>query len=146
MKIHMQEPSTFEGRIFWKTAIVSTAVIAANVVGNYALRRGLLNNGSLGGWSPGPYIHAFVHPWVAVGVVFMLAWLITRLALLSWADLSYVLPVTAFAYALTALVGAIFLNEKVTRIEWAGITLITLGVAVTAITFPETTPAGGARK
>lgn len=124
--------------LIWKTAIVSIIVIATNVIGNYALKRGFDKVGVIVTWSPLPYIRAFGHPWVAVGVAFMLAWLITRLLLLSWADLSYVLPVTSFSYVLSAMAGAVYLHEKVTPLQWAGISAITIGTALVAFTYPET--------
>ncbi len=124
--------------LIWKTAVISVVVIATNVIGNYALKRGLDNVGVVVSWSPIPYIRAFAHPWVALGVLFMLAWLITRLLLLSWADLSYVLPVTSFSYVLSAVAGAVYLHEKVTWLQWAGISAITIGTALVAFTYPET--------
>ena len=124
--------------LVWKTAVISIVVIATNVIGNYALKRGLDQVGVVETWSPMPYIRAFSHPWVAVGVIFMLAWLLSRLLLLSWADLSYVLPVTSFSYVLSAVAGAIYLHEKVTLMQWAGISAITVGTAMVAFTFPET--------
>ncbi len=124
--------------LIWKTAIVSIVVIATNVFGNYALKVGFDQVGTVESWSPIPYIRAFVHPWVAFGVSCMLAWLISRLLLLSWADLSYVLPVTSFSYVLSAVAGAVYLNEKVTRMQWAGICAITVGTGLVALTFPET--------
>jgi len=124
--------------LIWKTAVISVVVIATNVIGNYALKRGLDQVGVVETWSPLPYIRAFTHPWVAAGVTFMLAWLISRLLLLSWADLSYVLPVTSFSYVLSAIAGALYLGEKVTWLQWAGISAITIGTAMVAFTFPET--------
>ena len=121
----------------WKTTIVSTAVVATNVIGNYALSRGLHTVGGLMTFSPQPYIRAFANPWVTVGVIFMLLWLLTRLALLSWADLSYVLPVTSFAYVLSALLGKLLLAERVSLLRWGGIAAITLGVALVALTYPH---------
>src|SRR5215472_13959473 len=105
--------ATRRQQVLGKTAIVSAVVIATNVFGNYALTRGLRQVGIVESWSPWPYIHTFAQPWVAVGVVFMAAWLMTRLSLLSWADLTYVLPVTSFSYALSAIVGALYVNEQV---------------------------------
>jgi len=121
-----------------KTVVVSIVVIATNVFGNYALKVGLGQVGTVVSWSPLPYIHAFTHPWVALGVACIFAWLISRLLLLSWADLSYVLPVTSFSYALSALAGALYLHEKVTSRQWAGIIAITIGTGLVALTFPET--------
>ena len=54
------------------------------------------------------------HPWVALGVVLLILWLLSRMALLSWADLSYVLPVTSVGYVLVALIGKLLLNEPIT--------------------------------
>ena len=127
-----------------KTIVVSAVVIATNVFGNYALKRGLPDGSMALSWAPLPYIRALYHPWVALGVLLLFGWFASRLVLLSWADLSYVLPVTAFSYVLSALVGAMLLNESVSPVHWAGIWLITLGVAFTVFTRPGTTPTGGA--
>ena len=125
--------------LIWKTAVISIVVIATNVLGNYALKRGLSEVGMIAGWSPMPYIRAFAHPWVDFGVVCMIAWLVSRLVLLSWADLSYVLPITSFAYVLSAVAGTVYLGEKVNWLQWAGIAAITIGTGLVAFTYPETT-------
>jgi uncharacterized membrane protein len=52
------------------------------------------------------------------------------MALLSWADLSYVMPVTAISYVVTAFAGRFFLGETVSLMRWAGIVLITSGVTL----------------
>ncbi|MGZ4787578.1 MAG: DMT family transporter [Terriglobales bacterium] len=125
--------------VIWKTAVVSLVVVGTNVIGNYALKRGFDQVGVVESWSPLPYIRAFSHPWVAAGVVCMLAWLLSRLVLLSWADLSYVIPVTAFSFVLSAIAGAVYLHEKVDRTQWAGICAITIGTVIVALTYPDTT-------
>ena len=55
--------------------------------------------------TPLDYITALFQPWVALGVVLLILWMLSRMALLSWADLSYVLPVTSIGYVLVALAG-----------------------------------------
>jgi drug/metabolite transporter (DMT)-like permease len=52
------------------------------------------------------------------------------LALLSWADLSFVVPLTALSYVVGAAGSALFLHERVTRTRWAGVLLVCLGVAL----------------
>jgi uncharacterized membrane protein len=65
--------------------------------------------------------------------------MMSRMTLLSWADLSYVLPVTAIGYALVALVGRVFLAEQIPLKRWAGIALIVAGVALVSLgTAPRT--------
>ena len=126
-----------------KTAAITTIVVVSNAVGNYALSKGMHQVGQLVGWAPGPYLRAFADPWVIVGVVLLIAWLIFRLALLSWADLSYVITVTSTSYIISALLGKFFLAEEVSPLRWAGIVLITVGAGFVGETFPSTTDETG---
>jgi drug/metabolite transporter (DMT)-like permease len=59
------------------------------------------------------------------------------MAMLSWADLSYVLPLTSIGYVMTALAGRFFLHEEISRWRWAGIALIVMGVTLVARTAPH---------
>ncbi len=80
--------------------------------------------------SPLSYITVLFQPWVSLGVVLLIVWLLSRMALLSWADLSYVLPVTSIGYVLVAVAGKVLLNEQISNRRWAGIALIVMGVAL----------------
>src|SRR5712692_5439785 len=122
-----------------KTRIFTTIVVVTNVLGNSFLSRGMQSVGELLSLSPLPYIRALFNPWVAVGVSLLVVWLLSHMALLSWADLSYVLPVTSIAYVLVALVGRFVLHEHVSLARCAGIALIMLGVALVGHTVPRTT-------
>ena len=74
------------------------------------------------------------------GVALLIVWMLARMALLSWADLSYVLPVTSVGYVLVALAGGLLLNEQISLQRWAGIALIMGGVAlVSGPNAPRTT-------
>ena len=86
------------------------------------------------------YITVLFRPTVTLGVLLLILWLASRMALLSWADLSYVVPVTSIGYVLVAIAGRVFLHEQITVRRWAGITLIMAGVAlVSGGTPPQTT-------
>ena len=86
------------------------------------------------------YITVLFRPMVAVGVLLLILWLASRMALLSWADLSYVLPVTSLGYVLVALAGRVLLHEQITGRRWTGIGLIMAGVVlVGGGTAPQTT-------
>jgi len=135
--------NTRSHHLFVKTTVLALIVMGTNSFGNYALKMGLSGDAGVSSWSPMPYIRALFHPWVIAGVLLMLGWFLSRLVLLSWADLSYVLPVTAFSYVLSAALGVVLLHEAVSDVHWAGICLITLGVALTIFTRPGTTPPGG---
>lgn len=75
-----------------------------------------------------------LNPFVAIGISMLILALLTRLALLSVADLSFVLPLTAFGYILSALLGKIFLNEQVSPNQWLGTALIFFGVMLVGST------------
>jgi len=122
-----------------KTRVLAVVVILANVLGNFFLSRGLRTDEP----GAGP-LTAFFNPWVIVGVLLLILWMLSRMTLLSWADLSYVLPVTALGYVLTALMGRFFLGEDVSLGRWAGIALIMSGVSLVGDTPIRTT--SGRRK
>src|ERR1700724_3022492 len=71
---------------------------------------------------------AVLNPWVAVGIVLLLAFFASYMNALSWADLTYVLPATSLGYVLLALVARFVLHEHVSPLRWLGIVLITAGV------------------
>jgi drug/metabolite transporter (DMT)-like permease len=118
--------------------LVVVAVIG-NVLGNFSLSRGMRDIGELVTLSPLPYIHALLNPWVLCGVLLLIAWTVAQLSLLSRADLTYVLPITAVSYVATAILGQTLLGESISLAHWGGIVLITAGVALVGATAPRTT-------
>jgi len=122
-------------RLRVKTWICASVVVLANVFGNFFLKLGMPSNLP----TPISYITALFEPWAALGVILLILWMMLRMTLLSWADLSYVIPVTSVGYVLVALSGRFFLNEEITMRRWAGIALIMLGVALVSMaTAPRT--------
>lgn len=124
------------GSLHFKTRVFTAIVVLTNVLGNFSLSWGMRSVGHLLTWSPLRYMQALLNPWVAMGASLLILWLLSHMALLSWADLSYVLPVTSIGYVLIALVGRVFLHEQVSGPRWAGIALIVLGVALVGRTAP----------
>ena len=112
-----------------KTRLFAALTILSNVAGNSALTKGMQQLGEVGN-SPLALIAALFHPWVALGVALLIVWTLTHMALLSWADLSYVMPVTALSYVVTALAARVLLNEYISLERWIGIVLITAGVTL----------------
>jgi uncharacterized membrane protein len=115
-------------------------VIAANVLGNFSLSEGMQRVGETVTFSVKPYLAALLDPWIIAGVIFLLLWLFGQLSLLSWADLSYVLPVTSIAYVLSAVLGRVVMKDEVSPVRWAGILLIMTGAIIVGRTTPRTTP------
>jgi uncharacterized membrane protein len=112
---------------------LALAVVVLNALGNYCLSRGMRTLGQVD-------LRAATNPWVLAGVVLLIGWLLAQLSLLSWADLTYVLPISAVSYVFSAILGAVSLHEHVSALRWAGILLIAGGVAVVSRTRARTAP------
>ncbi len=122
-----------------KTRVFVVIVVLANVLGNFFMSWGVKRRGSLLGLSMLEYIRVILDPWVAFGVTLLIIWMLSRMALLSWADLSYVVPVTAIGYVLTAVLGRVFLGEQISGARWAGTLFIVAGIALVGSTSIRTT-------
>ena len=121
-----------------KTRIFTAIVVLANVLGNSLMSRGVRLHGSILGSSALEYLQVMFNPYVASGICLMIVWMLARMALLSWADLSYVLPVTSLTYVLTAVMGRVFLGEQVSARRWVGTVLIMAGTALVGSTAVRT--------
>jgi uncharacterized membrane protein len=124
---------TFE-RLRLKTRVFTIIVVLSNALGNFALASGMRNRVTATALD---YVSAIFTPWVMVGIALLILWLLSRMALLSWADLSYVLPVTSLGYVANALIGRWFLNEQIDPARWAGILLIVAGTVLVGIGSPH---------
>ncbi len=91
-------------------------------------------------------ISAVFTPWVGAGILLLLAFFISYLTALSFADLTYVLPATAFGYIIMALLAKFFLHEQISAGRWAGIALIAVGVGFVTAGPAKTPTARGAER
>jgi len=128
-----------------KTHVLSALVVLTNVVGNLCLSHGMQQVGRTVSASLADYIPALLNPWVLAGCGTLAIWMISELALLSRADLTFVLPVTASAYVIIAITGHFILGDRISWIRWLGIVLITLGVVLAEET-PSLTSYSGTRE
>ena len=127
-------------RLQTKTRIFALIVVLTNVFGNVALTWGMRRVGDPG-LSPLMYLKAIFNPWVTVGITLLIVWMLSRMTLLSWADLSYVLPVTSAGYILQAIAGKLFFAERISPSRWSGTILIVAGIVMVGLTSPRTTRA-----
>jgi len=125
-------------RIQYKTRLFTVIVVLTNVLGNTALTMGMKKMGTLDS-SPLSYLRAILSPWVLLGITLLILWMFSRMTLLSWADLSYVLPVTSAGYILQALIGKYFFAEQISPWRWSGTLLIVAGIVLVGLTSPRTT-------
>ena len=109
-----------------------------NAFGNLSLAWGMTHTPGHVGLNPLSYVMAMLNPFVALGIVLLILWLLTRMALLSWADLSFAMPITGIGYILTALLGKFFLKELIPASHWMGTLFIFIGTALVGSTEQQT--------
>ena len=80
-----------------------------------------------------------------LGTTLLILWLLSRMTLLGWADLSYVLPVTSIGYVASAILGKVFFGEQVTWQRWLGTVFIVIGIIFVGLTAANTTKREPAR-
>jgi len=95
--------------------------------GNLSLAWGMRHFTSVLATNPFLYVRALFNPYVALGVGALIFALFTRMALLSLADLTLVLPLTASGYIVSTLLGKFFLREEINIYRWLGTILIFAG-------------------
>ncbi len=91
----------------------------------------------IGLWRTGVRVFTTGRIWAAISMMatFFFLWL----SVLSWADLSLALPMTALTYVLNAALAGPLLGERVSPLRWIGTLLIFAGVV--AVTWSGTASA-----
>ena len=112
--------------------LVLAGVTVFAAAGDSMLSHGMKQTGSISPHHLQGVILAVLNPWVAVGILLLLAFFGSYMNALSWADLTYVLPATSLGYVLLALVARFALHEQVSPLRWIGIALISGGVGFVA--------------
>jgi drug/metabolite transporter (DMT)-like permease len=102
--------------------------------GNLSMAWGMKHFATPLGANPLLYGQALFHPYVAFGIGLLIVSMLTRMALLSVADLSFVLPLTAMGYIVSTVLGKFVLAEQVSLGHWAGTLLVFAGVALVSST------------
>jgi drug/metabolite transporter (DMT)-like permease len=81
---------------------------------------------------PAALVHVVFTPWITAGIALLIGFFASYLTALSWADLTFVLPATAFGNVIVAFLARFWLQEPISVERWVGIALITLGVGFVA--------------
>ena len=108
------------------------AVMLTASVGDTLLSHGMAQVGPVSLAHLGLLLAAIRNPWVVTGILCLLGFFASYLTALSWADLTFVLPSTAFGYVVVALLSKYWLHEHLSLYRWAGILLIVCGVGFVA--------------
>jgi drug/metabolite transporter (DMT)-like permease len=134
---------SLHGKDFANSALKTWAVLlfflALKAAGNSWMAWGMKQVPERMSLDPSLYLHAMLNPFVALGIIALILSLLTRMALLSLADLSFVLPVTAIGYVVAVFIGKVWLHEAVSSQRWLGALLIFGGALLVGSTSRNTT-------
>ncbi len=120
-----------------KTFIVILLATLSAAIGESLLSYGMKRNGEINLAVPSQWgqlvLSVIRNPYVLAGVIFLAVFFFLYLAALSWADLSFVMPLTAMSYIFAALLAKFALKEDLSWFRWAGTIVITLGIILVAL-------------
>jgi drug/metabolite transporter (DMT)-like permease len=112
-------------------------IIVGGTAGELCVSRAMKSIGEVHDFRPTALIRfigrALTVKWMWIGVTLMALAFFGFLGALSLDNVSFVVPVTALSYAVSALGSGIFLGERVSRQRWAGVFLVCVGVALVFI-------------
>ena len=121
-----------ESRLTLRQYMILALVSLCAPLGDTCLSRGMTSLPPISLAHPMSLLAAVFTPWIGAGIALLIGFFASYLTALSWADLTYVLPATAFGNVIVALLSRFWLHESISWQRWAGIVLITVGVGFVA--------------
>ena len=120
-----------------RTALFISIVVVAGQLGDLSLSRAMKTVGEIKRFTPMSVLRflgrGVREKWLWMGIGLMAVAFFSLLALLSWANVSLVVPATAASYAVGALGAQFLLGEQVNRERWIGVIIVCIGVALVCI-------------
>ena len=121
-----------------KTMVLILLAVLIGGTGHVLLSKGMKTVGDLTE-APSSMVGAMIlravsSPWLLLGVALQATFFVMYLTLLSRANVSQVLPLTAIDYIVVAFLARLLLAEPVTPARWAGIVLIAAGAVLVSRT------------
>lgn len=120
-----------------RTALFLVLVVVGTSGGELSVSYAMKGLGELKSFSPSSLLgflrHAVREKWFWTGILLLAVGFFSLLTLLSWADVSFVIPAAALSYVTGALGAKFLLGERLSPSRWAGIILVAAGVALVSL-------------
>jgi drug/metabolite transporter (DMT)-like permease len=117
-----------------REAVLFFFIIVAGTAGELCVSRAMKSIGEIHDFTPKSLFNFILQslrlPWMLMGVALMAVGFFSLLALLSFQEVSFVVPVSALSYAAGALGAQAFLGERINRNRWLGIAVVCIGVTI----------------
>lgn len=111
---------------------ILVAIMLTASVGDTLLSHGMSQVGPVNLHHLGLLFRALANPFIISGIILLIGFFASYMTALSWADLTFVMPSTAFGYVVVALLSRFWLHEYLSIYRWAGILLIVCAVGFVA--------------
>jgi drug/metabolite transporter (DMT)-like permease len=117
-----------------REAVLFFCIVVAGTAGELSVSRAMKGVGEVHDFRPKSIfrfvLQSFGLPWMWVGIALMSVAFFSLLAILSFRQVSFVVPVSALSYAAGAFGAKLFLGERISRNRWIGIAVVCLGVTI----------------
>ena len=118
------------------TAVLLLLVVAGTVCGDLLKARGMRLQGAPESFKVAGLTRfaaaALRNPWFLLSLAGYAVSFLSFMTLLSYEDVSFVVPATALAYVAETLLAAVLLRERVNRRRWIAAALVAAGVYLVA--------------
>jgi drug/metabolite transporter (DMT)-like permease len=117
-----------------REAIFFFFIVLAGTGGELCVSKAMKSIGEVHDFRPKALFHFVLRsmqlPWMWLGVLLMSLGFFSLLGILSFQEVSFVVPVSALSYAAGAFGAKVFLGERITRNRWIGIAVVCVGVSI----------------
>lgn len=120
-----------------RVAIALAIIIVGGTAGELSVTRAMKKIGEVQNFTPSHLLRvigrAFCIGWMWLGLLLMALSFFALLMVLSWENVSFVVPVTALSYVFGAFGGKFLLGEQIEARRWIGVALVCLGVLLVCV-------------
>ena len=117
-----------------REAILFFFIVVAGTGGELCVSRAMKSMGEVHDFRPRSILSFVLRslrlPWMWMGIALMSVGFFSLLAILSFQEVSFVVPVSALSYAAGAFGAKAFLGERISANRWMGIAVVCLGVTI----------------
>jgi drug/metabolite transporter (DMT)-like permease len=117
-----------------REAVLFFFIVVVGTAGELAVSRAMKGVGEVHDFRPKSILRfvlqSFRLRWMWVGIALMSLAFFSLLAILSFRQVSFVVPISALSYAAGAFGAKLFLGERISRNRWIGIAIVCLGVTI----------------
>lgn len=119
------------------TAMMILMIILSNSAGDVCITHGMKQIGEVTTLNPRELFtvacRVLTNKSFLLGVLFLTVSYFSFLAVLSWEDLSFIVPATSLVYVVSVIGAKFFLKEEINGLRWAGTILVCIGVALVCL-------------